>query len=172
MSPQLSHSHVDADLEFFERQIEEAKQEIQRWQEANTALSLQAAQRRAENQGAGHGIGGMLFGPKYRAAARRVAAADNARIAKEVAGKRATITAGKQAAQARLRSLKAQLAALKADLRARKAQEKQAAGDGRAKRLKAASTIDLLAKLKEAHSLGLLTDEEFEQKRQKLAADI
>ena len=152
--------------------IEAAKADVNRWQEAATALSLEAAQKRAENQGAGRGLGGMLFGAKYRAVARRAAAISNAAIAKDVAEKRARIAVGKKAAQERVRSLKTELAALKARAKGAASAQRQIAAKPSSRRQGTSTSLDLLTKLKEAHSLGLLTDEEYETKRAAIAATL
>ena len=101
------------DVDEINRRVEAAKADVLRCQEAAAALSLEATRVRAENQGAGRGLGGMLFGAKYRAIARRAAAISNAAIAKDLAAKRSRIAAGKKEAQELVRSLKAELAAAK-----------------------------------------------------------
>lgn len=65
----------------------------------------------------GRGLGGALFGAKYRAAARRAAASSNAAIARDVANKRATIARAKLELRTTERRLRAELRDLKAELR-------------------------------------------------------
>lgn len=155
-----------------EGRLATAKDAVRRWTDANAALSLQAAQRRAENQGAGRGLGGMLFGSKYRAVARRAAAMANATIAKEVTQKRAEIAERKLEAQALVRSLQASLKVARADLKRMAKDASVHVASKRSATSERASALDLLHKLKEAHALGILTDEEYENKRQKLAESI
>ena len=147
------------------QQLEAAKAEVRRWQDAAASLAHSAAEARAKNQGAGRGIGGALFGATFRGAMRRSAAASNAAIAKEVVAKRALIAQGKSNAQEIVRRLQADLTAAKQAAK-RLRTTSRGADNNRQKKLKATSTaLDLLDKLKEAHRLGLLTDEEFERKR-------
>lgn len=155
-----------ARLDELERAIAAAKEEIRKLSEASAKLSEQARSARAENGSAGNGLGGMLFGAKYRAAMRRAAAVSNAAIARELAQSKATLAEGKRHWQERLRQLQA-------DLKELKSRQRESEKDVRASRSKRASeartSIDLLHKLKDAHDLGLLTDEEYELKRRQLA---
>lgn len=155
-----------------ERQLDEAKSSVKQWIDTNAQLSRRAAEARAKNQGSGRGFLGALLGRKFRAATRTAAAASNAAIAKDVAEKRTKIANGKQEAQAIVKQLqdelklaKQQLKELVTDLRT----------NGRAQSTsskKSAQALDLLKKLKEAFDAGILTSEEYEQKRKQLLEDI
>lgn len=155
--------------------FEGAKTEVQSWVNASAKLSQSAAEARAKNQGLGRGLGGALLGSKYRAVMRRAAASSNAAIAKEVAEKRAEIANGKRRAQAKVKHLRVQLNDAKAKLKVlsaeKKSRDKAIANAGQSTRTSVKS-LDLLEKLKEAHNLGLLTDQEYEEKRKKLVAQI
>ena len=149
-------------------QLVRASDELREWQSAASSLSQQAALARSENQGAGRGLGGMLLGPKYRAAARRVAANSNADIARQLAQKRVTIAQEKARAQTQIRTLKSELFALRAEFKNR---AKPARSVSKARLGAVASVskeLSLLTKLKEAYDLGLLTAAEFEQKKRQL----
>ena len=159
---------VEQEIDSLGQRLEEAKQKVVEWTEASASLSRSAAEARAKNQSMGRGLGGALFGAKYRAAMRSAAASSNAAIAKEVAKKRARIAEGKSEAQELVRSIKTEIAELKQHLRALKSKVKTKISS-----IKSTSDlVGLLKKLKEAHELGLLTDEEYEQKRKKLVANI
>jgi hypothetical protein len=96
---------------------------------------------------------------------RRAAATSNAAIAKDVAGKRTQIAEGKKQAQDLVRHIQTELASAKVQLKA-------LSSSAKSRKASAAMSLDLLQQLKEAKDAGLLTDEEFEAKRQKLVADI
>lgn len=108
---------IEADIIAVERDIYAVQDEIASWNDAATDLSTSAAIERARNAQSGRGLGGALFGAKYRAVARRAAASSNASIAREVAGKRAEIARAKQALKGRERELRADLRELKVELR-------------------------------------------------------
>ncbi len=92
-------------------------------------ISLDAADRRAANALQGRGLGGALFGSKYRAAVRRAATADNARLAREVAAKKRHIAESKLEIKAEQRNVRARLAQLKITLREAIAAERRIAKD-------------------------------------------
>jgi len=154
------------------RRLAEAKDAVAQWTEANKSLSLSAAQERARNQGAGRGVIGGLLGAKFRKAMRAGAAASNAAIAKEVAQKRAHIAEGKQEAQELVRQIKEELTIAKQQLKSLTAGAKSKNVTKVTKTKDAHDSLALLQKLKEAKDAGLLTQEEFEQKRTKLVADL
>jgi len=111
---------------------------------------------------------GALLGSKVRKALRAGAAASNAAIAKDVAKKRSDIAEGKASAQAYVKQIQSDIAGVKAEIR-----EAKATGRGaKSAKASASSAVDLLHKLKEAHTLGLLTDEEFEEKRRKIVSEM
>lgn len=149
--------------------LTEAKDAVAQWTEANKSLSLSAAQERARNQGAGRGVIGGLLGAKFRKAMRAGAAASNAAIAKEVAQKRAHIAERKREAQELVRQIKEELTIAKQQLKSLTAGAKS---KNVTKTKDAHDSLALLQKLKEARDAGLLTQEEFEQKRTKLVADL
>ncbi|MFZ3151085.1 MAG: SHOCT domain-containing protein [Anaerolineaceae bacterium] len=153
-------------------QLEEAKLVVKQWNDASAQLSQNAAEARAKNQNVGYGIGGVLFGSKYRAAVRREASASNASIAKQVAEKRGQILKGKTEAQERVRKIQLDLKLTKLEYQKLLALEKEQNKDKLTKTKASTQSIDLLQKLKEAYDLGLLTDEEYEEKRKKYASDI
>lgn len=153
-------------------QLVEAKGAVAEWTEANKSLSLSAAHERAKNQGAGRGLLGGLLGSKFRSAMRAGAAASNAAIAKQVAEKRARIADGKRESQELVRRVQEELTAAKQELKAITASAKATATTKVAKAKTAHESLTLLQKLKDAKDAGLLTQEEFEEKRKKLVADI
>jgi regulator of replication initiation timing len=152
--------------------LDNAKKRVRECVEASSQLSLNAAKARAKNQGEGRGLDGMLFGSKYRASVRRSAAKSNASISRQVAQKRANIASIKSNAQEKVRLFQMELSKTKEELRLlTKENRKQEIG---ARKLKKGidKSLTLLEKLKEAHDLGLLTEEEFEVKRKKLIDEI
>jgi flagellar motility protein MotE (MotC chaperone) len=108
---------IEADIAAAERRLFSIKDEIAGWEDASASLTASAAIERAKNGEMGRGLGGALFGAKYRAAARRTAASSNAAIARDVANKRATITRAKQDLRTAERQLRAALRDLKAELK-------------------------------------------------------
>ena len=163
---------LEAHLAELTEVLAKAKDSVQSWVDANSNLSHSAAEARAKNQGAGRGFLGGFLGPKFRSAMRAGAAASNAEIAREVREKRAKIAAGKREAQELVRDIQRQIAAVKQELKVAKAESK-GTQKAKASAAKAASnTIDLMHKLKEAHAAGILTDDEYESKRQKLLEQL
>jgi cell division septum initiation protein DivIVA len=152
--------------------LAEAKQAVKSWTDANASLSQSAAEARAKNQGAGRGFLGGLLGSKFRGAMRASAAASNAAIAKEVADKRGRISEGKRQAQELVRAVQEELAFAKAELKAHTAGTKTRATAKTAVVKSAGASLDLLKKLKDARDAGLLTEEEFEEKRKKLVSEL
>lgn len=163
---------LQEEIERLTSEIARGKEILQTWIDTGTKLSLSASEARAKNQGAGRGLGGALLGKEYRSAVRRAAASSNAKIAQDVAAKRAKIAEGKRIAQEFIRANQAQLAEAKASLKALTAERRAASKTKGVVVSEAAKSLTLLQKLKEAHDLGLLTDEEYEDKRRKLAAQI
>lgn len=108
---------VEADIAAVERRLFSIKDEIASWNDASANLGISASLERARNAELGRGLGGALFGAKYRAAARRAAASSNAAIARDVATKRATIARAKQELRLAERELRAALRDLKAELK-------------------------------------------------------
>jgi Short C-terminal domain len=152
--------------------LADAKAIVQQWTESRTTLSTTAAQARAKNQESGRGLLGAIFGSKFRSTMRSAAAASNAAIAKEVAQKRARIADGKHEAQELVRRIQGELTEKKLELKSAVAAQKTKPRANIATAKAASTSLDLLAKLKDAHAAGLLTDDEFEQKRQKLVANL
>lgn len=117
MTRHRSADAIEADIVAIERRLYSIKDEIAGWDDASASLTASAAIERAKNGEMGRGLGGALFGAKYRAAARRAAASSNAAIARDVANKRATITRAKQDLRTAERELRAALRDLKAELK-------------------------------------------------------
>lgn len=153
-------------------QLAEAKSAVAQWTEANRSLALSAAEARAQNQGAGRGILGGLLGSKFRGAMRAGAAASNGAIAKEVADTRARIADRKRESQEVVRQVQAVLAAAKQDLKVLTSGTKAKAASKTAVTKAASESLALRQKLKGARDVGLLTEEEYEQKRKKLVSDL
>jgi hypothetical protein len=177
--PTRSPSLTDSKIEQLERTIatlttrlSEAKAGVTQWTEVNRSLSISAAEARAKNQGMGRGFLGGLLGPKYRRVVRAGATASNAAIAKEVARKRAQIVEGKRQSQERVREIQAELTAAKQELKALTSMSKGKASAKVATGRATSQSLALLQKLKEARDAGLLTEDEFEEKRKKLVSDL
>jgi hypothetical protein len=155
--------------------LADAKNVVQDWVKANSALSQSAAEKRAETQSMGRGLGGALLGAHYRAVSRRHAASINAGIAREVASKRATIKQGKQNAQDVVKRIQVQITQAKDKLKHLKAQKGSISSSAKKSTQSAQASsrsLVLLEKLNEAYQLGLLTQKEYEEKRKKIADQI
>lgn len=170
------NEHVPADavaaleqrIQSLTAKLQEAKESVQSWADASAALSQSAAEARAKNQGAGRGFIGGLLGSKYRSVVRAGAAASNAAIAKDVAEKRGRIADGKRAAQDSVRAIQQALSEAKAELKDLTTAKKVKTSAVKS----AGASLDLLQKLKQARDDGLLTAEEYEQKRKRLVSDL
>lgn len=150
----------------------EAKLAVKQYSDLSARLSQNAAEERAKTQGMGRGLGGVILGSKYRASQRSQAARINASIGKQVAEKRAQIGEGKRKAQALVRQLQAELTTTKEQYRSLTALVKS---QNKAKAITIKATDDsvgLLKKLKEAYDIGLLTEQEYEEKRKKIVSSI
>lgn len=152
--------------------LDEAKAEVKEWSNSSAQLSQNAAEARAKTQGMGRGLGGALLGVKFRASQRREAARINASISKQVADKRGQITEGKRKSQALVQSIQAELKATKEQYKALSALVRSKKKSKSSSIDIATSSVELLKKLKEAYNLGLLTEQEYEEKRQKLVDGI
>lgn len=152
--------------------LQGAKDAVRSWTEANTALSQKAAEERAKNQGAGRGLFGTFMGAKYQRTVRAAAAASNADLSKNVAEKRGQISDGKRTAQEAVRTIQQALVETKAQLKELTTVKKAKSQVKTAVAKSAGASLDLLQKLKQAHDDGLLTAEEYEEKRKKLVADL
>ena len=159
-------------IAMLDRNLTQAKGAVQQWAEANTSLSRSAAEARAENQNSGRGFVAGLLGSKFRSAMRSTAAASNAAIAKDVAAKKTRIAEGKREAQDLVRRVQEELATAKQELKALTSHAKARANTKSSAAKAAGESLDLLTKLKQAHDAGLLTQEEYEQKRRKLVSDL
>ena len=177
----LTSSTIDQQIAYTEAEIsqlivrlENSKRDVQEWVDANSSLSLSAQEARAETQSMGRGLGGTLLGPTYRALRRRTAASANANIAREVVAKRARIKEGKQQAQEIVRQIQAQISLLKDELKTLKSQRKLLFSKKKDTQTVQASSrsLMLLEKLNEAYQIGLLTQEEYEEKRKKIVDQI
>lgn len=159
-------------IAFLTTKLEQAKLEVKKYTDLSAHLSQNAAKARAETQGMGRGLGGLILGSKYRASQRSQAARINASIAKQMAEKRGQIGEEKRKAQARVRQIQSELRATKEEYKSLTALAKS---QNKAKAITADATADslgLLEKLKEAYDLGLLTEQEYEEKRRKIASSL
>ncbi len=120
MAPDQEIARLEAKIADLELRIFGIKEELAKLDDASVILSLDAADRRASNALQGRGLGGALFGAKYRAAARRSAAADNAHLSRQVAERKREIAAAKQGWKAQERATRMEIASLKNDLRSAK----------------------------------------------------
>jgi multidrug resistance efflux pump len=152
--------------------LSDAKAVVQQWADANTSLSRSAAEARAENQSSGRGFIAGLLGSKYRGAMRSAAASSNASIAKNVADKRTQIAEGKREAQELVRRIQDELTNAKLELKATTSNTKAKSQTKAAAAKAAHSSLDLLQKLRAARDSGLLTEDEYEQKRAKLVSEL
>jgi putative oligomerization/nucleic acid binding protein len=154
------------------RQLEQAKVVVKQWSEASAQLSRNAAEARAKTQGMGRGLGGMILGSKYRASQRSQATRINASIAKQVADKRNQIAESKKKAQSVVQRIQMELTESKEQYRSLSALAKS---QNKAKAVTAkgaTDSVELLKKLKEAYDEGLLTEQEYEEKRRKFMSGI
>lgn len=150
--------------------LAKARDAVQEWSNANTSLSRSAAEARAKNQGAGRGFFGALLGSKYRGVVRSAAAASNASIAQQVATKRSSLAEGKRGAQDVVRSIQAELSQAKQELKILISTSRRRSTRDVKKSM--GQSLDLLHKLKQARDAGLLSDQEFEEKRRKLVSGL
>jgi len=112
---------IEAKIAAAELRILAIRNQLSELADVQANIALDAAERRAANALQGRGLGGALFGAKYRAAARRSAAADNARLSQDVARRKREVADVKQRLKASERALKLEIATLKMDLRSAKA---------------------------------------------------
>jgi flagellar motility protein MotE (MotC chaperone) len=120
-------AEIEAEIAAVERRIFSIRDEVAAWSDASAKLSASAAMERARNGEVGRGLGGALFGAKYRAVARRAAASSNAAIARDVAAKRLRITQAKQELRSQERELRGVLRDLKEECKASRAYEQATA---------------------------------------------
>lgn len=167
-------AHIEAQISHLNTSLEDAKKTVQEWVNANSSLSQSAAEARAETQSMGRGLGGALFGSKYRAASRNHAASINAQIARKVVSKKAQIKQGKQDAQELVGLIQAQISQLKDELKLLKSERKAISSAKKSTQSVQVSSrsLILLEKLSEAYQMGLLTQEEYEEKRKKIVDQI
>ena len=109
---------------------------------------------------------------KFRSTMRFAAAASNASIAKQVAEKRAKIADGRREAGELVRRLQSQIFAAKKDRKSLSSQRKAQSKSKGSIAKSASESLDLLQKLKGAYESGLLTEQEYEEKRTKLISQI
>ena len=117
MSRLRSPDAIESDINAVERRLCSIRDDISGCADVSASLTASAAIERAKNGEMGRGLGGALFGAKYRAAARRAAASSNAAIARDVANKRAVIARAKLDLRSAERELRATLRDLKAELK-------------------------------------------------------
>jgi len=152
--------------------LEQAKLAVKQWSDKTSQLAHNAAEARAKTQGMGRGIGGIILGSKYRASQRSQAARLNASISKQVAEKRGQIGDRKREAQALVRQIQAELKAAKDQYKSLTALAKSQNKANAIASKVADDSVELLKKLKEVHDLGLLTEQEYEEKRKKIVSGI
>jgi len=152
--------------------LEQARLEVKKYTDLSSRLAQNAAQARAETQGLGRGLGGLILGSKFRASERAKASRINASISKQVAEKRSQIGNEKRKAQAIVQKIQSELKSTKEQYKSltalAKSQNKAQAITTKA----TADSVELLKKLKEAYDLGLITEQEYEEKRQKIVSSI
>lgn len=152
--------------------LEQARLDVKQWSDLSARLSQNAAEARAKNQGMGRGVGGMILGSKFRASQRSQAARNNASIAKQVADKRAQLGEGKRKAQDLVRQIQVELTAKKEQYRSLTALAKSQNKANAITTKATTGSVELLKGLKEAYDLGLLTEQEYEEKRKKIVSSI
>ena len=163
-------AELESRIELLETNLAQAKCVVQQWMARPIHQPGSAAEERAKNQGADRGFFSALLGSKFRSAMRAGAVASNAAIAKDVAEKRRRISEEKREAQELVRRIQSELAETKRALKALGSSAKHRATKEMKK--SAADSIDLLHKLKEARNAGLLTEQEYEEKRTRLVSDL
>ena len=165
---------VESQISELTSRLEEARETVQTWVDANSSLSQSASEERAKTQSMGRGDWGIILGNKYRASKRQQAAYLNAQIANNLAVQRAKIKEGKQSAQELVKQIQAKVSQLKSDLKLLKSQKKATSSTKTSHKLVQTSSqsLLLLEKLNEAYQMGLLTKEEFEEKRKKIIDQI
>jgi hypothetical protein len=176
MGPDQNVSRLESRIADLELRILGIKEELARLDDVQANLALDAADRRAGNALQGRGLGGALFGAKYRAAVRRSAAADNAQLSREVAQRKREIVIAKQGLKAQERAIRLEVAKLKHDLRSAKSLARQAKPavrqtqstsnpqNDRARMSKEELRLQL-QELKALHQRGELTTMQYEQER-------
>ena len=152
--------------------LEKARLVVRQWSDNSASLSQSAAEARAKNQGYGRGFGGALLGSKFRASMRSAAANSNAAIAKQVANKRTQIAKGKGEAQALVRQIQSELTIKKEQYRSLTVLTKSQNKTKETNAKTTTNSVGLLKKLKEVYDLGLLTEQEYEEKRKKIVSSI
>lgn len=179
MAPEQEVSRLEARLAELELRIFAIRDELAALDDAATNLALDAADRRARNALQGRGLGGALLGAKYRAAARRSAAADNARLSRDVAQRKREIAVAKQGWKAEERAIRLEISGQKQALRAAKALARKAPSPGRPAPDSQPAGFDStepaqmtkeelklrLQKLKALYEQGQLTAIQYEQER-------
>jgi hypothetical protein len=163
---------LEQEISNLTNKLQQAKLVVKEWTDTSVRLSLSAAKDRARNQGMGRGIGGAIFGSKFRSSARSDAARSNAAIAKRVANERAKIAAGKMRAQENVRNIQAELTSAKERYKLLSTQIKSKSKISTTPARKKLELVTLLQKLKEAYDLGLLTEQEYNEKRQKIVSEL
>ncbi|MGI6740144.1 MAG: hypothetical protein ACOX7C_01460 [Brevefilum sp.] len=163
---------LELKISLLNENLEKAKAIVQQWRDKSARLSQNAAEERAKNQYMGRGLGGILFGSKYQASRRKEAALANALLARKVAEERAKILEGRQKAQQMVQEIQSELRETKEEHKNLKAILREQKSAKSSKETRAKNSIELLHKLKEIYELGLLTPEEYEEKRKKLVSDI
>lgn len=149
--------NLEAKLTELEDALKSTQDELAEWVRANQELNQSAAEERAKLQGYGNGLGGILFGSKYRASMRRTATAARASIAQEVSQRKARILENKQRLQATIKLLKDEIKEIKDQLKKQKPSQKK----GHRATGNKGTTVDQLAQLSKMYKDGLLSEVEF-----------
>lgn len=128
-------------------------------------LNQSTAEERARLQEYGNGLGGILFGPKYRASRRHEATVLRAMIAQNVAESKAQILEKKQNLQADIKLLKQQIKETKSLLKEQHKSETKSSSTTRKQRT---STVEQLSQITKMYQDGLLSEVEFSIAKRKL----
>jgi|GEM_PF-1516576 hypothetical protein len=160
---------LDEQVQIIENQISQLSKQL--LNETNLALSSKATIERAKTQEMGRGLLGSLMGSEYRASQRRVAARINASISRQVSEKREQIRSLKLSVKNNIIETQSLIKAKKEELKSLKSQRKELQSALKnTKRTK--DNLSLLKKLGELYKSGLITEEEYEQKKKKLLDQI
>jgi regulator of replication initiation timing len=162
---------IENQISQLSKQLEDEKNQLKSLNETNLALSSKATIERAKTQEMGRGLLGSLMGSEYRASQRRVAARINASISRQVSEKREQIRSLKLSVKNNIIETQSLIKAKKEELKSLKSQRKELQSALKnTKRTK--DNLSLLKKLGELYKSGLITEEEYEQKKKKLLDQI
>ncbi|MGH8000438.1 MAG: hypothetical protein ACREPR_13655 [Brasilonema sp.] len=149
--------NLEARLTELEDGLKSAQDELAEWVKAKAELNQSATEERAKLQGYGNGVGGILFGSKYRASMRRAATMARASVAQEVSQRKAIILDNKQRLQATIKLLKDEIKEIKDQLKKQKPSQRKSHSATGNKGI----TVDQLAQLSKMYKDDLLSEVEF-----------